>query len=305
MASPIPQVNPQQLQTIMSLVGQRGTDITTILKSMFPTLSPDELASLTQRTVAAIEQAAAAGPRPEAIRALEQLAPNYPSVLDTLRRLTNVGGQNAQAAFEALSRLARVIPDKVVPLLQDLVRVGGSYAEAALNEIYALAAQGVQAAKDALVKIAQSGGQFAGAALLFARKLGLMALEGAAATAAGISTATLLGIGAVVVGAILIGGYIWSRGEAPVEPGPRGTGEDCPQQTMTARPCPWMPTGYSVGECGPGFCWDGGPQGTLACKQENTNVPNAHLNDLNNLVCNDGFGTPVRDPCTGVLLRCD
>jgi hypothetical protein len=66
-----------------------------------------------------------------------------------------------------------------------------------------------------------------------------------------------------------------------------------------------MPTGYSVGECGPGFCWDGGPQGTLACKQENTNVPNAHLNDLNNLVCNDGFGTQMRDPCTGVLLRCD
>jgi hypothetical protein len=29
---------------------------------------------------------------------LEQLAPNNPAVLDTLRRLANVGGQNAQAA---------------------------------------------------------------------------------------------------------------------------------------------------------------------------------------------------------------
>jgi hypothetical protein len=111
--------------------------------------------------------------------------------------------------------LARVVPDKVVPLLQDLVRVGGSFAQAALDELYALAAQGVQSARDALVKIANSGGQFAGAALLFARKLGLMALEGATATAAGISAATLLGIGAVVVGAILIGGY---SGRAEMRP---------------------------------------------------------------------------------------
>jgi hypothetical protein len=305
MAGPIPQVTPEQLQTVMFLVGQKGTDITTVLRQWWPNLSPDEMAALVQRTISAIEQSAVAGPRPEAIQALERLAPQFPKIVDSLRSLANVGGQNAQEAFEALRRLARTNPDEVIPALRELVRVGGAYAEAAFNEIAALAEEGYQTARDALVKIANSGGQFAAAALALARRLGLMALEGAATVAAGISTATLIGVGAVVAGAILIGGYIWSRGEAPVQPGPRGTGENCPEQTRTARKCPWTPDGYTIGECTPGFCWDGGPQGTLACKQENTKVPNAHLNDMNNLVCNDGFGSQVRDPCTGVLLRCD
>jgi hypothetical protein len=79
----------------------------------------------------------------------------------------------------------------------------------------------------------------------------------------------------------------------------------CAQQPQVRKKCPWTPEGFEVKECGPGFCYDGGPRGTLACKQENQNVPNARVNDLNNIFCADGFTTPVRDPCTGVLLRCE
>lgn len=64
--------------------------------------------------------------------------------------------------------------------------------------------------------------------------------------------------------------------------------------------CPWTPEGYSVGECTPGFCWDGGPQGMLACKARETPA-NAHRNEDNNPVCNDGFARSL-EPCTGLLI---
>jgi hypothetical protein len=110
----------------------------------------------------------------------------------------------------------------------------------------------------------------------------------------------LLGIGIAAIG---IGGYIYSRGDAPVEAGPRAKGEDCPPLTRTAHKCPWTPDGHSVGECTPGFCWDGGPQGALACKQE-ADVPNSGRTYTSDLVCNEGFEAN-KDPCTGVILSCD
>lgn len=82
----------------------------------------------------------------------------------------------------------------------------------------------------------------------------------------------------------------------PPEPPP------CPPQTRSAVKCPWTPDGYTVGECTPGFCWDGGPQGSLACKQIET-PPGAGRNDLNNVVCN-GTVPLGHDRCTGVHLGC-
>lgn len=77
----------------------------------------------------------------------------------------------------------------------------------------------------------------------------------------------------------------------------------CPSPLpRTARKCPWTPDGYSVGECTSGFCWDGGPQGSLACKQEET-VPNSGRTYTSDLVCSEGY-TAERDPCTNVILRC-
>jgi hypothetical protein len=78
--------------------------------------------------------------------------------------------------------------------------------------------------------------------------------------------------------------------------------QSCPAQTRHRTKCPWTPPGFEVRECGPGFCWDGGPQGTLACKQER-DVANARRTDLRDLVCSDGY-VGDRDRCTGVLLRC-
>ncbi|MBI4955823.1 MAG: hypothetical protein HY908_27640 [Myxococcales bacterium] len=79
----------------------------------------------------------------------------------------------------------------------------------------------------------------------------------------------------------------------------------CPEKVKSSKLCPWSPKGASSGPCDPGFCFDGGFNHSLACKQENQNVPNAHPTDLNDLVCNDGFRSQVRDRCSGVLLRCE
>ncbi len=76
----------------------------------------------------------------------------------------------------------------------------------------------------------------------------------------------------------------------------------CPSLTLERRACPWTPEGYAVEPCGPGFCWDGGPQGSLACKQEE-DVPNSGRTYTSDLVCNEGY-VAERDPCTNVILRC-
>jgi hypothetical protein len=78
--------------------------------------------------------------------------------------------------------------------------------------------------------------------------------------------------------------------------------QPCPTPVLERRKCPWSPSGYTVEPCGPGFCWDAGPQGALACKQENS-VPNSGRNYISDLVCNEGY-VAERDPCTNVILRC-
>jgi hypothetical protein len=80
----------------------------------------------------------------------------------------------------------------------------------------------------------------------------------------------------------------------------------CPPLVMVRKLCPYARPGSSIdGECKPGFCWDGGYGHSLACKQENLNVPNTTVTDLNDLWCQPGFPKQVRDRCTGVLLRCE
>lgn len=76
----------------------------------------------------------------------------------------------------------------------------------------------------------------------------------------------------------------------------------CPPLVTERRKCPWTPEGYGVEPCGPGFCWDGGPQGSLACKQEE-GVENAGRTYTSDLVCAEGYAAE-RDPCTNVILRC-
>lgn len=76
----------------------------------------------------------------------------------------------------------------------------------------------------------------------------------------------------------------------------------CPVLAQERRACPWTPEGYAVEPCGPGFCWDGGPQGSLACKQED-DVANAHRSYTSDLICDDGY-VARRDPCTNVILEC-
>lgn len=85
-------------------------------------------------------------------------------------------------------------------------------------------------------------------------------------------------------------------------PGPSAIPTPCPPPVYERRKCPWTPEGYGVEPCGPGFCWDGGPQGSLACKQEES-VPNSGRTYTTDLVCNEGY-VAERDPCTNEILRC-
>lgn len=76
----------------------------------------------------------------------------------------------------------------------------------------------------------------------------------------------------------------------------------CEAPKQVTKKCPWTPDGYAVNPCNEGFCWDGGPQGSLACKPEKS-VPNAVRTDTNGLRCADGF-TAKSDACTGLITAC-
>lgn len=110
-------------------------------------------------------------------------------------------------------------------------------------------------------------------------------------------------VAALVVGLMIaIGLRLWgARTPAPTASA-SVSASACPTPTLERRACPWTPEGYAVEPCGPGFCWDGGPQGSLACKQEE-DVPNSGRTYTSDLVCNEGY-VAERDPCTNVILRC-
>lgn len=84
-----------------------------------------------------------------------------------------------------------------------------------------------------------------------------------------------------------------------------GAGEvtECPSPQLVTEKCPWTPEGYTVNECAPGMCWDGGPQGSLACKQAEA-PPNSHRSYTGNVLCDEGYEAVV-DPCTAnLVLEC-
>jgi hypothetical protein len=98
----------------------------------------------------------------------------------------------------------------------------------------------------------------------------------------------------------------FSRLAAIVDPGPAAIFAvgplPCPPPTRVQEKCPWTPDGYAIGECTTGFCFDGGPQGFLACKQRDV-PPGAARGENMNPYC--PAGTPIHDRCTGVLTACE
>jgi hypothetical protein len=145
------------------------------------------------------------------------------------------------------------------------------------------------------------------------------ALEAAAveATEAGVESlgwraAVRFGAKRVVAGALGIVGValtiytVWQIGSAVwhwARPSSRTTAnQPCPTLVLEYRRCPWTPQDASVQPCPPGFCWDGGFQGSLACKQEEA-PPNSHRGSLYEVICDDGY-VAEQDPCTHVIARC-
>lgn len=152
------------------------------------------------------------------------------------------------------------------------------------------------------------GGRLADLAVRIITRYGLGAAAGAVAGTTAAATAirvglALLGVG-LLAGTLLLGGYAayqfynsTSGGTSATQP------KKCPSPVPVVREkCPWTPEGYSVEPCTQGFCWDGGPQGALACKQKDT-VPNSGRTYTSDLVCSEGY-TAERDPCTNVIIRC-
>lgn len=143
----------------------------------------------------------------------------------------------------------------------------------------------------------------------------------------GVSVGTLL-VGTVVLGAVAVGGVVWynSRGSSTAPTAADGAASPtavsavisnsptaaartsatvantCAVPVKEARLCPWSPKGAKAEPCGPGFCWDGGFNGSLACKQE-TLPANAGRNDTNGAKCEAGYTAQV-DACTNVVLAC-
>jgi hypothetical protein len=236
------------------------------------------------------------------------------------------GSASLQSVAESVSStLGRAVsPDDVLRALQIHARNGVAFADSAASmaattmqaaELAAerAAQQAIAAgAEQAAVEVArqrarqavlqQSVKQVAtrGIMTTVTRTLASLA-RGGAQVFLGLSAGAWLLLG-LATGGILIGGYIWSQGDAPVQPGTRMTGQNCPELVYAQRKCPWTPEGYSVGECSQGFCWDGGPRGALACKQEN-DVPNAGRTYTTDVACNQGY-VAQRDPCTGVIVSC-
>jgi hypothetical protein len=114
----------------------------------------------------------------------------------------------------------------------------------------------------------------------------------------------LLGF-AVCVGAVLI--YLSRDAWAP-RPSTAGSGSatsaattSCSSTPAAAPACPWS-AGSPAGTCAPGFCFDGGPQGTGECKQQSAPA-SSHRDDALDVACDDGF-TARRD-CTNAVLACE
>lgn len=238
------------------------------------------------------------------------------------------GTMSIQAVIEALSaKLGRdVVLADIVAALDVMAKAGTELAKTALSRTSTVIEAAEAAARRAAQAAAAQGLEAAAveAAKQQARRTALSQVarqsasvlaRGAAGAAAGAEgaagAATYLGLSlgawaALAIGIALIAGagWYWSQGEAPTAlSGPSTTRDACPELVYSETRCSWTPADYAVQPCSPGFCWDGGPQGSLACKQAN-NVPNSKRTYTRDLQCIDGF-RPSYDPCTNVILSCD
>lgn len=203
------------------------------------------------------------------------------AVLTKLSKLARLGRLNAKefkAAADAIGKTPSGLKNNILAA----TRLSGLEAQLARDIVSTVG-------EAALETLAIEAAEIVGAAT-----------AGWLASTLGISLSTVI-IGAIVIGLVAGGIYIYSQsgthsgnvGDTPVP---------CPTQVPRLQKCPWTPDGYSIGSCAPGWCWDGGPQGALACKQEQS-VPNSGRTYTSDLVCNEGF-SPERDPCTNVITKC-
>jgi hypothetical protein len=88
---------------------------------------------------------------------------------------------------------------------------------------------------------------------------------------------------------------------AVVTPG-KTTAATCGPAVKEVRLCADSPKGAAAQACGPGFCWDGGFNHSLACKQEDLPA-HAHRSYTNDVLCDDGYSAAV-NACTSVVTAC-
>lgn len=212
---------------------------------------------------------------------------------EALRVLLGAGATQAEinAAYTSiLGAISRADAYKLtVSQIDKLIYEGGLFTDKVVKTI--------KAAKD-LSSLTRAGGVWSGGASA-TRMLG-----------AGVRSAVRKRAGSAIAAAVIGGGLliglifaVWTAYDIYSLSSGDDAGAPCPSPIPTAaRKCPWTPEGYSVQPCTQGFCWDGGPQGALACKQEQS-VPNSGRTYTTDLVCNEGY-TATRDRCTGVILGC-
>lgn len=303
-------LTPGQLDQLVKLMQLHGSAMPFEQMLMQIGIPPAEVPSRVQEAINLFRIRATQFNDPRAVETLEALAHNYPQAMQQLANIARIGGTFAEESFDALRRLASYRPSDVVPYLRWLAESGSGFANQAVQLLGELAKNGNEAARNVLTEFSENPSLY-GSALAGAARALLAAMTA-------ISTTALIIGASVLVLAGLIGGYIWSQsGDKPVEPGPAmnrnrteqakasptAGGMPCPSPLPRIQhKCPWTPEGYEVNECTTGFCWDGGPQGSLACKQEQS-VPNSGRTYTSDLNCNEGYKAE-RDPCTGVILRC-
>lgn len=229
-------------------------------------------------------------------------------------------GQLVKSLYLGMGTAAGAAP-VVVAAMDTLGGIGATVAAAETAATVAATAAGgtIVAAAATEVVVAGAGGTAAG---------------GTATAAAGwLSTLGPVGltVGALIIGGLLIGGVMWYKNkdacacETPTSgtpaasdvivakgatPTPKAattraaapTAVTCSAQTKTVKLCPDSPKGAAAQACGPGFCWDGGYNHTLACKQE-VLPANAHRGYTSEVICNDGYAAAV-DSCSNVVTAC-
>jgi hypothetical protein len=200
------------------------------------------------------------------------------------------GAKTLSSISEAGFGQVKWLKELLTPALRAQAQALGSTVAVETAEAAALRAAAAEAAalRGAVGQTAKAGAKSGGwrvAARFGAKRLVLGAL-GFAGTL--LTVYTVWQIGSAV--------WHWAR------PSKSTANQPCPPAVLDYRPCPWTPEDADLQPCLPGFCWDGGFQGSLACKQEK-DVPNAHRGSLMEIICNDGY-VPELDPCLGTILRC-